>query len=210
MNIPYDPLLQEAGRIEALRQLELLDTAPSEAFDRITRMAAQLFQLPIAAVSLTDTDRQWFKSKVGVDHDAIPRMKAPCAEVADSGRMLEVPDLLESVCFRDSPLADSGIRFYLGAPLVTKTGHCLGAMCVLGTEPRTVTDADRCTLGARHALMMLPLEKTFIMEKDRNRPHVWRLSVPESGPGQLFWNVTVDGTPGKARIALAWQVPAPF
>ena len=108
MNSPHDLLRQEAGRIEALRQLELLDTAPGEAFDRITRMAAQLFQLPIAAVSLTDTDRQWFKSKVGVEHKAIPRVKAPCAAVADSGQMLEVPDLLASECFRDSPWPTAG------------------------------------------------------------------------------------------------------
>ncbi|KFC68027.1 EAL domain-containing protein [Massilia sp. LC238] len=158
MNSLYDPSLEEASRLEALRQLELLDTAPSEAFDRITRMAAQLFQLPIAAVSLTDSDRQWFKSKVGVAHDAIPRVKAPCAAVADSGRMLEVPDLLDSECFRDSPLADSGIRFYLGAPLVTKTGHCLGAMCVLGTEPRSVSDADRATLADLAAMVMAQIE----------------------------------------------------
>ncbi len=158
MNSLYDPSLEEVSRLEALRQLELLDTAPSEAFDRITRMAAQLFQLPIAAVSLTDSDRQWFKSKVGVAHDAIPRIKAPCAAVADSGRMLEVPDLLESECFRDSPLADSGIRFYFGAPLVTKTGHCLGAMCVLGTEPRSVSDADRATLADLAAMVMAQIE----------------------------------------------------
>lgn len=158
MNSLYDPSLEEVSRLEALRQLELLDTAPSEAFDRITRMAAQLFQLPIAAVSLTDSDRQWFKSKVGVAHDAIPRVKAPCAAVADSGRMLEVPDLLDSECFRDSPLADSGIRFYLGAPLVTKTGHCLGAMCVLGTEPRSVSDADRATLVDLAAMVMAQIE----------------------------------------------------
>ena len=158
MNSLYDPSLEEASRLEALRQLELLDTAPSEAFDRITRMAAQLFQLPIAAVSLTDCDRQWFKSKVGVAHDAIPRIKAPCAAVADSGRMLQVPDLLESECFRDSPLADSGIRFYLGAPLVTKTGHCLGAMCVLGTEPRSVSDAERATLADLAAMVMAQIE----------------------------------------------------
>jgi EAL domain-containing protein (putative c-di-GMP-specific phosphodiesterase class I) len=158
MNSLYDPSLEEASRLEALRQLELLDTAPSEAFDRITRMASQLFQLPIAAVSLTDSDRQWFKSKVGVAHDGIPRIKAPCAAVADSGRMLEVPDLLESECFRDSPLADSGIRFYLGAPLVTKTGHCLGAMCVLGTEPRSVSDADRATLADLAAMVMAQIE----------------------------------------------------
>ena len=158
MNLLYDPSLEEASRLEALRQLELLDTAPSEAFDRITRMASQLFQLPIAAVSLTDSDRQWFKSKVGVAHDAIPRIKAPCAAVADSGRMLEVPDLLESECFRDSPLADSGIRFYLGAPLVTKAGYCLGAMCVLGTEPRSVSDADRSTLVDLAAMVMAQIE----------------------------------------------------
>jgi GAF domain-containing protein len=69
----------EAERLDALRKLNLLDTPPSEAFDRITRMAAQLFQLPVAAVSLTDSDRQWFKSRVGVEHSTIPRMKAPCA-----------------------------------------------------------------------------------------------------------------------------------
>ncbi len=158
MNIPHDPSLYEAGRMEALRQLELLDTPPSEAFDRITRMAAQVFQLPIAAVSLTDTDRQWFKSKVGVEHDMIPRVKAPCAAVADSGRMLEVPDLLESECFRDSLLAGSGIRFYLGAPLVTKAGHCLGSMCVLGTEPREVSEADRTTLSDLAAMVMAQIE----------------------------------------------------
>jgi EAL domain-containing protein (putative c-di-GMP-specific phosphodiesterase class I) len=158
MTLPRDPSLQEASRIEALRQLELLDTAPSEAFDRITRMASRLFQLPIAAVSLTDTRRQWFKSKVGVEHDSIPRLKAPCAAVADSGRMVELPDLLASECFRDSLLADSGIRFYLGAPLVTKTGHCLGAMCVLGTEPRVVTDEDRSTLSDLAAMVMAQIE----------------------------------------------------
>lgn len=158
MHSPYEPSIEEAGRLEALRQLELLDTAPSEAFDRITRMAAQLFQLPIAAVSLTDVDRQWFKSKVGVEHDTIPRLKAPCAEVAESGAMLAVPDLLENACFRDSLLAESGIRFYLGAPLVTKAGHCLGAMCVLGTEPRTVTEADRATLADLAAMVMAQIE----------------------------------------------------
>ncbi|WP_229408996.1 sensor domain-containing phosphodiesterase [Massilia yuzhufengensis] len=150
--------MHEANRLDALRQLELLDTAPSEAFDRITRMAAQLFQLPIAAVSLTDANRQWFKSKVGVEHSAIPRLQAPCAAVADSGQMVAVPDLLDSECFRDSPLADSGIRFYLGAPLTTKAGHCLGAMCVLGTEPRAVTDADRSTLADLAAMVMAQIE----------------------------------------------------
>lgn len=70
MTSPHQQVSREAMRPDALRQLELLDTAPSEAFDRITRMASQLFQLPIAAVSLTDVDRQWFRSRVGGEHNA--------------------------------------------------------------------------------------------------------------------------------------------
>ncbi|MGI4721503.1 MAG: sensor domain-containing phosphodiesterase [Janthinobacterium lividum] len=159
MNSPHvHSHLAEASRLEALRQLELLDTAPGEAYDRITRMAAQLFQLPIAAVSLTDADRQWFKSKVGVEHKQIPRLKAPCAAVVESGQVLAVPDLLEDDCFRDSPLAESGIRFYLGAPLTTREGHCLGAMCVLGLEPRAVSAADRAALQDLAAMVMAQIE----------------------------------------------------
>lgn len=78
----------EEARLAALYSLNLLDTAPSESFDRITRMAGQIFGLPIAAVSLTDQDRQWFKSRIAVDHCSIPRHKAPCAQVAERGETL--------------------------------------------------------------------------------------------------------------------------
>ena len=163
MNSPIEPALlapslHEAARLEALHRLELLDTPPSEAFDRITRMAAQLFNLPIAAVSLTDSDRQWFKSKVGVEHDSIPRLRAPCAEVADTAHVLVVPDLLENAGFRDSKLAADGIRFYAGAPLVTSDGFALGAMCVLGTEPRQVTQAERQALKDLATMVMAQIE----------------------------------------------------
>lgn len=163
MNSPIDPALfasapYETVRLDTLRRLELLDTPPSEAFDRITRMAAQLFDLPIAAVSLTDSDRQWFKSKIGVAHDTIPRMRAPCAMVADSGGLLVVPDLLQDDYFRDSPLAEGGIRFYAGAPLTTSEGYCLGAMCVLGTEPRQVTAAESQVLRDLAAMVMSQIE----------------------------------------------------
>jgi EAL domain-containing protein (putative c-di-GMP-specific phosphodiesterase class I) len=133
----------EAERLDALRKLNLLDTPPSEAFDRITRMAAQLFQLPVAAVSLTDSDRQWFKSRVGVEHSTIPRMKAPCAQAADEGQMLVITDLQADDHYRDSPLAASGVRFYAGAPLMTNDGYCLGAMCLLGAEPSRAAPGQR-------------------------------------------------------------------
>ncbi|RYF12843.1 MAG: sensor domain-containing phosphodiesterase [Oxalobacteraceae bacterium] len=152
------PILTEDARLNALNQLSLLDTPPSEAFDRITRMAAQLFGLPIAAVSLTDHDRQWFKSRVGVEHWSIPREKAPCAQVADSAECVVLPDLLADSCYHDSLLAQSGIRFYAGAPLITRDGFCLGAMCVLGTEPRQVSSIERGALVDLAAMVMAQIE----------------------------------------------------
>lgn len=148
----------EAARLDALRKLELLDSPPSEGFDRITRLAAQIFDLPIAAVSLTDSDRQWFKSRVGVEHSAIPRLRAPCAEVAGDAELLVIPDLLADPCYRDSHLARSGIRFYAGAPLLTADGFCLGAMCVLGTAPRAITAAERAALRDLAAMVMAQIE----------------------------------------------------
>lgn len=148
----------EQERLFALKQLNILDTPPSESFDRITRMASQLFDLPIAAVSLTDSDRQWFKSRVGVAHTEIPRHKACCAEVADSSAMLVINDLLASPHYSDSALAHSGIRFYAGAPLVTREGFTLGAMCVLGTEPRGITDQEQAVLRDLASMVMGQIE----------------------------------------------------
>ncbi|MCH4812624.1 sensor domain-containing phosphodiesterase [Vreelandella neptunia] len=149
---------QEKNRLFALRQLNLLDTPPSESFDRITRMASQLFDLPISAVSLTDENRQWFKSRVGVDHWEIPRETAPCNGVCNSSQILIIPDLLTSDTYRDSYLANSGIRFYAGAPLVTREGHTLGAMCVLGKQPRQVTEQEQATLRDLAAMVMAQIE----------------------------------------------------
>jgi len=149
---------KEEARLGALHQLGLLDTSPSEAFDRITRMAGQLFALPIAAVSLTDFDRQWFKSRVGVDHWSIPRNKAPCAQVAESSGAVVVPDLLDDPCYRDSPLAHKGVRFYAGAPLTTSDGFCLGAMCVLGLEPRQASESEMASLSDLAAMVMAQIE----------------------------------------------------
>lgn len=148
----------ERARLHALRQLNLLDTPPSEAFDRITRMASQLFNLPIAAVSLTDNDRQWFKSRVGVEHWEIPRFKACCGEVSDTSEVLVLPDLLASPTYHDSLLAQSGIRFYAGAPLITRDGYTLGSMCVLGTEPREISALEMNTLKDLAAMVMSQIE----------------------------------------------------
>jgi len=148
----------EEARLAALRQLNLLDTPPTEAFDRITRMASQLFDLPIAAVSLTDSDRQWFKSRVGVEHTSIPRERAPCAQVADTSRALVIPDLLDDPVYCESVLAGTGVRFYAGAPLTTRDGFCLGSMCVLGLVPRQVSENEMVALYDLAAMVMAQIE----------------------------------------------------
>lgn len=148
----------EEARLDALYQLNLLDTAPSATFDRITRMASQIFNLPIAAVSLTDRDRQWFKSRVGVEHTSIPREKAPCAQVAETNEGLVIPDLLADECYANSILAGTGVRFYAGVPLVTREGFGLGSLCVLGAEPRTVSDQEMAGLSDLADMVMSQIE----------------------------------------------------
>lgn len=148
----------EKKRLAVLRQLNLLDSSPSESFDRITRMASKLFDLPIAAVSLTDHDRQWFKSRVGIEHWEIPRFKACCGEVADTSKFLVIADLLNSNTYQNSILAEQGVRFYAGAPLTTRDGYTLGSMCVLGTEPRDITDDERALLQDMASMVMDQIE----------------------------------------------------
>jgi EAL domain-containing protein (putative c-di-GMP-specific phosphodiesterase class I)/GGDEF domain-containing protein len=148
----------ETSRLDALHQLKLLDTPASESFDRITRMASQIFGLSIAAVSLTDHDRQWFKSRVGVDHCSIPRAGAPCAEVAETTQLLVIEDFLEDSDYAESPLGRAGTRFYAGAPLVTNDGYGLGALCVLGTEPRRASSAELAALTDLAAMVMAQIE----------------------------------------------------
>ena len=148
----------EAARLDALRRLDLLDTDASETFDRITRMASQLFDLPISAISLTDSERQWFKSRVGIEHMSIPRYRAPCAEVATTRDVLVIEDILADDVYSESNLADQGIRFYAGAPLITRDGHGLGSLCVLGTTPRSATPAELGALTDLAAMVMSQIE----------------------------------------------------
>ncbi|RXD06686.1 GGDEF and EAL domain-containing protein [Sphingomonas sp. UV9] len=149
---------QEEARLDALYQLKLLDTSSTESFDRITRMASQIFGLPVAAVSLTDRDRQWFKSRVGVDHTSLPRDGAPCAQVTESSKLLVIEDLRADPYYADSALGRAGTRFYAGAPLITNDGYGLGALCVLGTEPRQATPAELAALVDLAAMVMAQIE----------------------------------------------------
>ncbi len=190
----------EEARLDALYQLKLLDTPPSEGFDRITRMASQIFGLPVAAVSLTDRDRQWFKSRVGVEHCSIPRDKAPCAQVAESSRLLVIEDFHADPCYANSVLGRAGTRFYAGAPLVTRDGYGLGSLCVLGTEPRKATEAELAALVDLAAMVMAQIELQHAFGRidpvtgmpNRNQFRDDLMDLERDHPGEQRFAVVVD------------------
>ena len=148
----------ERQRLYTLRQLDILDTSPSEGFDRITRMAARLFDLPLAAVSLTDEDRQWFKSRVGTELTEVPRSRSPCSDISATSEVLVIEDFLATERYRNSPQARLGMRFYAGAPLTTQDGYTLGTLCVLGPEPRRASDEELDSLVDLSAMVMGQIE----------------------------------------------------
>jgi diguanylate cyclase (GGDEF)-like protein len=138
------PTAAEEIRLQELSGLRILDTPSEERFDRYTRLVADVFNVAIAAISLTDRDRQWFKSVVGLDCSEIPREGAFCSYALDVD-FLEVPDALEDPRFRDYSLVLGSpfVRFYAGAVLYGPTGQALGTLCLIDTEPRRLTPAER-------------------------------------------------------------------
>ena len=139
---------QESARLAALHEYRLLDTSPEAAFDDITQLAARLCDVPIALVSLVDIDRQWFKSRVGLDSTQTAREMAFCAHTILENKPLVVTDATLDARFADNPLVtgDPGIRFYAGAPLVTPSGFALGALCVIDVQPRELGAAQLSAL----------------------------------------------------------------
>ncbi len=143
--LPYD----EEKRLAAVRSLHVLDTPPEERFDRITRLATELFSVPISFVTLVDESRVWFKSRQGLDCPEVPRVQALCAHtILDPGMPLVVGDASLDERFHDNPLVagDPNIRFYAGQPLLSPEGHALGTFCIVDREAHTFSEQQRAAL----------------------------------------------------------------
>lgn len=136
--IPYD----EVQRLASLQALDILDTGAEPAFDRITRMAAQQFGVPIVLVTLVDSARQWFKSKVGLTVNETPREDSFCQFAIMDQAVMQVTDATKDPRFASNPLVlgDPRIRFYAGAPLTTARGFRLGTLCLIDMQPRAALD----------------------------------------------------------------------
>ncbi len=134
----------EARRLTALQSLSILDTPPEERFDRITRLVRRMLDVPIALVSLVDENRQWFKSRQGLDAEETPREVSFCGHAILDDVPLCIPDALEDARFADNPLVvgEPYLRFYVGCPLRTPDGSRVGTLCAIGREPRTLEPDD--------------------------------------------------------------------
>lgn len=156
VTVPYD----EAARLAAVRRYDVLDTPPDGAFDRVTRLAAHLFGMPISIVSIIDQDRIWFKSRYGIDVDQIDRDPGLCASAILTNEPWVVEEARTDPRTLANPLvaSDFGLQFYAGAPLHTFDGHNLGTMCVIDRKPRQFSEADRRVLQDLAAIVVDELE----------------------------------------------------
>jgi PAS domain S-box-containing protein len=139
----------ETKRLEALRSYHVLDTLPEKEYDAITRLASYICQVPVALISLMDGDRQWFKSKVGMDVIEIPRGDSFCNQTILHDEIRVVPNMLEDNDFKHSTMVtgEAHIRFYAGAPLIDPDGYRIGSLCVLDVVPRELTTEQHDALG---------------------------------------------------------------
>ena len=166
----YPVPANETERMAALRSYEILDTKPEERFDDLTKLAALICGVPISLISLIDTDRQWFKSKFGLDVQETPRAQAFCTHAIMQPEMFVVPDASRDERFARNPLVtgDLHIRFYAGAPLATRDGHLLGTLCVIDRKPHTLTEQQTQALEilSRMVIENIELQKDLRELKD--------------------------------------------
>lgn len=143
------PTKNESQRIQALHEYEILDTAAESEFDRITEIASRVCDMPISLISLVDKERQWFKSRVGLEVKETPRDLSFCQYTFTEDQLLEVRDAVEDDRFKSNTLvtADPHIRYYAGLPLIDANGFALGALCVIDRVPRQLDENQKQILS---------------------------------------------------------------
>jgi diguanylate cyclase (GGDEF)-like protein/PAS domain S-box-containing protein len=150
----------EQSRLDLLKSLQILDTPPEEIFDRLTQLAARVCNTPMAAITLIDERRQWFKSAFGWNPPETARDISLCTHTVLNKKPFVVPDTLNDARFRENPFVagEPGIRFYAGVPLLSADGFVVGALAVLDRVPRTVTEAQIAMLEMQAELVMMHFE----------------------------------------------------
>lgn len=153
---PADLPPDEDRRLAALRALQVLDTSPEDRFDRIVAFAAGEFGVPMAMMSLVDSDRQWFKARVGIDVSGTGRDESFCAHAILQPGVFVVPDAQADPRFADNPLVTGGpqARFYAGAPLELPSGERVGTLCLVDRQPRGFDALDAAILNTLRQMVV--------------------------------------------------------
>ncbi|WP_028670868.1 GAF domain-containing protein [Saccharospirillum impatiens] len=172
----------ERERLIALNSLDILDTPAEAPFDRITRLARRTLGVETVLISLIDANRQWFKSRQGLDATETPRTVSFCGHAILGEGLFEIPDALADPRFADNPLvtAESGIRFYAGMPLQSHSGYALGTLCLIDSAPRTLTLAERDLLADLASLAEAELQRREQLEQVQLRATLAELKNSES------------------------------
>ncbi|TDU31000.1 PAS domain S-box-containing protein [Panacagrimonas perspica] len=195
----------EAQRIAALNQFGVLDTLPEQSYQDIVKLASMICDVPIALISLIDSDRQWFKARQGLEAEQTPRELAFCAHaILEPGELFQVRDATRDARFSTNPLVTGApdIRFYAGVPLVTHDGYALGTLCAIDRRPRVLSaaQADGLRALARQVMELLSLRRAL-----------GELSQTRTGLAQseLRFGAIVGNLPGfvfRAEVNRPWRV----
>jgi two-component system, LuxR family, sensor kinase FixL len=188
----------ESDRQAALDRYQILDTLPEQVYDDLTKLAADICGTPIALISLIDRDRQWFKSRIGIDATETPRDISFCGHAVFENAILNVPDAIKDPRFADNPFVinDPNVRFYAGFPLITSDQYTLGTLCVIDRQPKDLTPQQISQLESLSRLVVSQLEL-------RRNEQASRLlnSVVESSNDAII-TTTLDG------IITSWNLAA--
>jgi diguanylate cyclase (GGDEF)-like protein len=166
--IPPKVPSNEAERLHALRTLKILDSSDEERFDRVTRMAKRMFGVQISLVSLIDENRQWFKSKQGLEAEETPREISFCGHAINETGLFIIPNAIEDVRFADNPLVTDApnIRFYAGYPLKLRQGINLGTLCLIDSKPRVLDEEDQQLLKDLGAMIEQEIQSVQLATLD--------------------------------------------
>lgn len=180
--IPPPLPANESVRLKRLRALGILDTAPEDRFDVITRLAKQVFNVDIAVVSLVDADRQWFKSKQGLDACETSRDVSFCGYTILESKVMIVPDASKDPRFHDNPLVTGppNIRFYAGYP-VEANGATIGTLCIIHSEPRELSEPQIAMLSDLGRLVEKEMESMELAALDEATGLVNRRGLQTTG-----------------------------
>ena len=202
---------EEADRLAALRQYGVLDTTPEASFDDLATLAARICDAPMAAVSLVDAERQWFKAEIGLGVSETPRPASFCAHAMLSDQALVITDAQRDPRFADNPLVTGAphIRFYAGFPLKTPTGAPLGALCVLDEKarPQGLTELQALALKTLAQQVMTQLElRRALLERDRSEQAAKLAIEASSYVGAWDWDIANDRVIADDRFARMYGV----